>query len=143
MDKLEKLYDVAYKENIGIYDNSWSSAKARIFDIDNLYLIAFDKNKLANSKQEKQILAEEMGHYYCNALYYLNDGIIQKSRCEYRARKWAYQYLIPINKLIDKINDGIVDTYELADYFDVEPNYMYECINFYKEIGMLRIPVYN
>jgi len=143
MDKLERLYDVAYKENIDIMDNSWSVAEARIFDIDSLYLIAFDKSKLANSKQEKQVLAEELGHYYCNALYYLNDSIVQKSRCEYRAKKWAYQYLVPVNKLVEKINDGIVDTYELAEYFDVEPNYMYKCINFYKEIGLIKSPSYN
>lgn len=28
--------------------------------------------------EEKEILAEELGHYYCNALYYLNSDIIQR-----------------------------------------------------------------
>ena len=32
---LEKLYYIADKEKINIFENNWSSALARIFEIDN------------------------------------------------------------------------------------------------------------
>ena len=131
---LEKLYYIADKEKINIFENNWSSTSARIFEIDENYVIALAKNNIQNSLQEKEILAEELGHYYCNALYYLNDNPIQKAKCEYRAKKWAYFSLVPLQILKQKLVDGINNIYELADYFDVEPKYMNDCIDFYKEI---------
>ena len=81
---------------------------------------------------EKEILAEELGHYYCNALYYLNSDNIQKKKCEYRAMKWAYSVLVPFQKLKEKLIQGF-NLYELADYFNVDCKYMIECVNFYVE----------
>lgn len=136
-NNLEKLYDIVEKEKISVFENSWSTALARIFEIDNNYIIAFNKNNIENSMQEREILAEELGHYYCNALYYLYDDKTQKSKCEYRAKKWAYSVLIPLQKLKEKIAEGFNNIYDLADYFEVEPNYMNDCISFYNEIGVL------
>ena len=60
-----------------------------------------------------------------------------KSKCEYRAQKWAYSTLVPIQKLKEKIKDGLTNIYDLAEHFEVEPNYMNDCIHFYREIGAL------
>lgn len=134
---LEKLYDIADKENISIFENDWSSTLARIFEIDENYVIALAKKNIENSLQEKEILAEELGHYYCNALYYLNDSPTQKAKCEYRAKKWAYSILVPLQTLKQRLSDGINNIYDLAEYFNLEPTYMTECLNFYKEIDMI------
>lgn len=136
---LEKFYDIADKENISIFENDWSSTLARIFEIDKNYVIALAKNNIQNSLQEKEILAEELGHYYCNALYYLNDSHTQKAKCEYRAKKWAYSILVPLQTLKQRLSDGINNIYDLAEYFNLEPTYMTECLNFYKEIGVFYI----
>lgn len=134
---LEKLYDIADKERISIFENNWSSALARIFEIDENYVIALTRNNINNSLHEREILAEELGHYYCNALYYLNDTSTQKTKCEYRAKKWAYSALVPIQTLRQKLSDGINNIYDLAEYFNLEPAYMAECLNFYKEINLI------
>lgn len=134
---LEKLYDIVDKENISIFENDWSSTLARIFEIDENYVIALAKKNIENSLQEKEILAEELGHYYCNALYYLNDSPTQKAKCEYRAKKWAYSILVPLQTLKQRLSDGINNIYDLAEYFNLEPTYMTECLNFYKEINMI------
>ncbi|MCI8700111.1 MAG: hypothetical protein HFJ47_02065 [Clostridia bacterium] len=75
---------------------------------------------------------EELGHYYCNALYYLNSDKTLKDKCEHRAIKWTYSVLVPLQKLKEKIIQGL-DLYDLADYFNVDCKYMIECINFYVE----------
>ena len=59
---LIKLYDVIKKENIDIDTIKWTNAKARIFEIDNNYSIAIDYSQIENSMEERQILAEELGH---------------------------------------------------------------------------------
>lgn len=136
-NNLEKLYDIVDKEKISIFENNWSTALARIFEIDDNYIIALARNNIENSMQEREVIAEELGHYYCNALYYLTDSSLQKSKCEYRAKKWAYSILVPLQILKDKISDGLNSIYDLADYFGVEPEYMNNCLNFYNEIGAL------
>ena len=89
-------------------------------------------SKWVRTNEEKEILAEELGHYYCNALYYINSDKETRNKCEYRAIKWAYSVLIPFPKLKEKIMEGL-NLYELADYFNVDVQYMKNCLMFYTE----------
>lgn len=138
MDVLD-MYKIAENEHINILNYKWNSSKAKIFEIDNDYYIGINNNNINNSIEEKQILAEELGHYYCNAMYniYTDKTLIKK--CEYRALKWAYSVLVPLKKLQQKINDGLTNAYDLADYFEVDYEYMYNCLNFYNNKGCLAI----
>ena len=126
------MYKIAENEKIDILDYNWTNTRARIFEIDNKYYIAINNSQIYNSIEEKEILAEELGHYYCNALYCLNTDKTIINKCEHRAMKWAYSVLIPFKKLKEKIAQGF-DLYDLADYFDVDYKYMNDCINFYTE----------
>lgn len=126
------IHKIAENEHIHILDYKWTNTKARIFEIENKYYIGLDGNQVNNSVEEKQILAEELGHYYCNALYYLDSNNTLKNKCEYRAKKWAYSILVPLQKLKEKIAQGF-NLYDLANYFNVDYKYMNDCINFYTE----------
>ena len=126
------LYRIVDKEKINIEEFKWSNVKARIFEINNKYYIALDNNQIDTSIEEKEILAEELGHYFCNALYYINSSKELKDKCELRAKKWAYSVLVPFQKLKEKLTQGF-NLYELADYFDVDIKYMIDCIDFYVE----------
>lgn len=126
------MYKIAENEKIDILDFHWTNTKARIFEIDSNYYIGLDYGQIYNSIEEKEIIAEELGHYYCNALYYIDSDKIFKDKCEYRAMKWAYSVLVPLQKLKEKLIQGF-DLYELANYFDVDCKYMTDCINFYTE----------
>lgn len=126
------MYRIAEKEKIEVLNYNWSNTKARIFEIDNNYYIALNYNQIDNTIEEKEVFAEELGHYYCNALYYINSNKIIKDKCEYRAMKWAYSVLVPLQKLKEKIIQGF-NLYDLADYFNVDYIYMSNCIKFYTE----------
>lgn len=126
------MYKMAENEKIDILNYKWTSNKAKIFKIDNKYYIVLDNKQILNSMEEKELLAEELGHYYCEALYSINSDKILIDKCEHRAKKWAYSVLIPLKKLKEKITQGF-NVYDLADYFNVDYNYMYNCINFYVE----------
>ena len=130
--ELLDLYNLTEKEKLDVINYKWIKAKARIFENDNEYSIGIDYNKIDNSTEEKEILAEELGHYYCGALYYIDSDIALKRKCEIRAKKWAYSVLVPFQKLKDKIAQGF-DLYDLADYFNVDIKYMIDCIDFYTE----------
>lgn len=126
------MYKIAENENIDILNYKWTNTKARIFEIDNNYYIGLDNKQINSSIEEKEILAEELGHYYCNALYYLDSDKTLRDKCENRAMKWAYSVLVPFQKLKEKIIQGF-NLYDLADYFNVDIKYMINCIDFYTE----------
>lgn len=131
MDTLN-LYKIIDKEKIDVRNFKWTNVKARIFEYNNKYYIGLDNSQIDNSIEEKEILAEELGHYFCNALYYINSSKELKDKCELRAKKWAYSVLIPFQKLQEKITQGL-NLYDLADYFEVDIKYMIDCIDFYTE----------
>ena len=62
--KLENLYDLAEKENIKIYDWHIEDADGIFINIDKINAIALNYNELGTYIEEKQTLAEELGHYY-------------------------------------------------------------------------------
>lgn len=124
------MYKIAENEKIDILDYQWSNTKARIVELNNSYYIGLDTKRIDNSIEEKEILAEELGHYFCNALYFIDSDKILKRKCELRALKWAYSVLVPFNRLKEKISEGL-NIYELSDFFEVDYDYMIDCINFY------------
>ncbi len=98
--KLDNLYDLAEKENIKVYDWHIEDANGIYINIDKINAIALNYDELGTYIEEKQTLAEELGHYYMDATYspYCKDlQLISKQ--EYRAKKWAYYTLIPYEKL--------------------------------------------
>ena len=70
------IYKIAENEHINILNYKWTNTKARIFEIENNYYIGLDDKQINNSIEQKEILAEELGHYYRNALYCLNSDKI-------------------------------------------------------------------
>lgn len=131
------MYKIAENEHINVLNYKWTNTKARIFELNNEYYVGLDNRQIDTSIEEKEILAEELGHYYCNALYYINSDKQTKDKCEYRALKWAYSVLVPIQKLREKMMQGF-NLYDLADYFNVDVKYITNCINFYINNGYIK-----
>ena len=71
------------------------------------------------------VLAEELGHHYTTVgsclprTYFHYRDRVEVSRAEYRALRWAAQWLMPLDKLAQALKRGIVEIWDLADYFYV------------------------
>ena len=59
--ELNKLYDIAKRENISIEDFKMKN-KAIIEQIDKEYYIGLNYSKIKRIKEEKELLAEELGY---------------------------------------------------------------------------------
>lgn len=57
--ELNKLYDIANRENISVIDFKMKN-KAIIAKADDKYCIGMNYSKIANSVEEKEIFAEEL-----------------------------------------------------------------------------------
>jgi len=95
-------------------------------------LIAIDTQKLKTRAEEKVCLAHECGHYSTGSYYNIYSDFDIKQKHENRATKWAITQIIPKDQLESAISKGVVDSYELAEYFDVTEEFMLKAINYYK-----------
>ena len=73
--------------------------KAIIGCLDNNYTIGLNYSIIDNSREEKTVLAEELGHYYYDATYTYNSDLQLISKQEYKAKKYSYLILVPFEKL--------------------------------------------
>lgn len=143
--ELNNLYDIAERENIKIYDWHVEDANGIYVNIDKINAIALNYDNIGTYIEEKQVLAEELGHYYMDATYplYSKDTVLM-SKQEYRAKKWSYNTLISFDKLRLAVKNGMRDLYTLANYFDVTAEYMQKAINFYiNKYGLQMIDCFN
>ena len=99
--KLDKLYDLAENEKIKIYDYCIDENIDGMFlNYDKLNAIALNYHNFENSYDEKCVLAEELSHYYMDAVYnYRNIDPELYYKQEYRARKCSINMLIPYEDL--------------------------------------------
>lgn len=130
--ELNKLYSIADKENIAVINHRMEN-KAIICEINKEYYIGLNYSKLDNSREEKEILAEELGHYKTNSLYNINSDEETVRKKEYRARKWAFSTLVPASALLKLEEEGCKYSYEIAEKLDLSEELVNTAYNYYKE----------
>jgi hypothetical protein len=129
---LNKLYDVAEKENIPVIDFRMKN-KAIICKTNKRICIGLNYEKINSVTEEKELLAEELGHYYCNAFYNSNSDFSTISKKEYRANKWKCTVLVSANDLKEAFKKGLRNIYEVADYLSLSEDTVAFAYNYYKE----------
>lgn len=130
--ELNKLYDVATREKVSIINFKMKN-KAIIELIDKEYYIGFNYSKIKSITEEKELLAEELGHYYCNAFYNSSSSSSTIAQKEYRANKWKCTVLVSVNDFKDAFKKGLKNIYEVADYLCLSEDTVAFAYNYYKE----------
>ena len=64
------------------------------------YTFGLNYKKLSSIVKEKCVLAEELGHYYYDAIYTLNSDSQLISKQEYKAMKWRSLNCVSLNSLL-------------------------------------------
>lgn len=130
--ELDKLYDIADRENIAIIDFRMKN-KAIIGKIDKKYCIGLNYQEIENSREEKELLAEELGHYYYDSFYSSYSDLSTINQKEYRANKWKCTVLVSINELKEAFKKGLNSLYEIADYLNLSESTVQFAYEYYKE----------
>ena len=134
MKNLESLYNIAEKEKIKIYNWHIENANGAFVNIDKLNIIALNYDELGTYIDEKETLAEELGHYYYDATYplYCEDKqLIAKQ--EYRANKWKCTTLVTKEALRKAKERGLDTFYEIAEELCVREETVEYAYNYYKD----------
>lgn len=132
MEKLNELYDLAQNENIDVYCLDLSATKSLSVCRNGKTAIAIDPFTLIDSSEEAVLLAHELGHCVTGSFYnrYSEFDVIAKH--EHRADKWAIKKLIPEDELNDAFEHGIVEPWDLAEYFNVTEDFIKKAVEYYR-----------
>ena len=54
------------------------------------------------------------------------------AKSEHKAEKWAIKKLVPEDELQNAFKQGIVEPWNLAEYFNVTEDFIIKAVNYYK-----------
>jgi Zn-dependent peptidase ImmA (M78 family) len=95
-----------------------------------LPVIGLDDSLYSDHRLHRCVMAEELGHHFTSVgeliakKHYSLQDRLSIDKIEYKALRWAANYLIPENDLLDAIKEGLYENWELAEHFDVTDTFM-------------------
>ncbi len=117
---INKLYNYAYDHHIDVIECELPSAKLKGLYVDD---VVYLKQNMTQA-EETCILAEELGHYETSDGNILNYRDQNSWKQEIKARNWAVDKLVTLDKLIDAFETGVRDKYELAEYLNITNDFL-------------------
>ena len=124
----ESLIDEAYDRGVLVKEKPLKYNNGRIKG--NRIAIRRDIN---TNKEKSCVLAEELGHYYTSYGNILNQSVIDNRKQEFRARVWAYQKIITMDKLIEAYQKGCRNSFEIAEELTVTEEFLLEGISIFRQ----------
>lgn len=76
-------------------------------------------------------LVEEIAHRVTSVGNILNQSDIRNRKQELRARQWAYECMIPVERIIQAHYARITGSYDLAEYLGVTQDFLQDAIDRY------------
>lgn len=125
----EKLLNEAYRYNVDVSEQPMKRKIKGLYS-DNVIWI----NKRIDTTIEKTcVLAEELGHFHTTTGDILDQSKVLNRKQERRARIWAAEKIMPLDKFIDAFNKGCSSRYEIAEYFEVTESFLKQSLDFYRQ----------
>ncbi|MGG4216324.1 ImmA/IrrE family metallo-endopeptidase [Paenibacillus sp. FSL L8-0638] len=129
MATYEVLLNEAHKHSIEVYEMPMLPGNKGLY-ADGIVWV----NKYVPTTVGKAcILAEEIGHYHTSAGNILNLKDIRNRKQELRARQWAYQCMIPLDRIVQAHHARISGRYDLAEYLGVTEEFLQAAIDRFTE----------
>lgn len=122
----ETLLDEAYKEGLVVKEKPLQYNDGRIKG--NRIAI---RETIETTTAKACILAEELGHYHTTVGDILDQRNVNNRKQEHVARKWAYERLVPEEKIRQAIADGHTDIWDLAEHLNVDEIFLKEALQYY------------
>lgn len=120
----------AQHKNLNIVELSLSEVSG----LKGLYVdgnIAIEKTM--SNIEKSCILAEELGHHYTSYGNILDQSSLENRKQELRARVWAYQKIITMDRLIGAYYKGCRNSFELAEELCVTEEFLLDALEVFKQ----------
>ena len=128
---LNEVYKDFEKENITVLPFRFQHLKS--VSLGDEKVVGIDRSKIDGCAEEYTILIHEKGHFDSGAFYTASSPYLLKEQAERRADRAAILRYIPLECLAA----GMVEIWDLAEYFGVTEAFMRKCVEYYRDtLGM-------
>lgn len=126
---IDELLFEANAANIEIHEHAFNNNRLKGLYVDGNIIL----NKTANLSENEKccVIAEELGHHYTSYGNILDQSCVTKRKQEHRARSWAYEKIVTLDKFILALNVGVRNRHELAELCEVTEEFLDNSINYY------------
>jgi hypothetical protein len=104
---------------------------AATLEINKQYAIFIDQSKFSTTRSMKGAIAHELGHCATGCTHKVCSPIDLVEKHEYIANRWAIERYLPFDVMKDAMEHGYVETWSLADYFDLPEDFVIKAIQYY------------
>jgi len=125
----ENLQMEAARLGVEVYEQPMQPTLKGLYSDDVIWVNHF----IPTIAEKTCILAEELGHYYTSSGDITDLTDIRNRKQERRARNWAYQRLVPLEKIIEAYRAGVSNRHELAEYLGVTEEFLQAALKRYRE----------
>lgn len=122
----DAMLQLAEDEGIHVEIFDFNPPVRGIYCAENTTLIiGLDSSLIGDSPLLRCVLAEELGHHFTTVgcfmprQFYNHSDRLHISKIEFKAMRWAVNYLMPEDELLDVIGSGLYEPWELAEHFNV------------------------
>lgn len=133
--KLERLYDLAEKNNIPVDDSCPEILVSMSIRLENGKKIIGLSNVENNEYTKLECMAHEMGHCMTDSFYAGYSPFELRSKHENKANEWAVNEIVPFSELCQAVKNGCRELWQLAEHFEVSHRFMEQAINIHKKNG--------
>ena len=77
------------------------------------------------------VLAEEIGHHKTSAGDILDQTDLDNVKQELKARRWAYERILPIELILSSLSDGIYTIWDMAEHLEVDEKFLHDALEHY------------
>lgn len=124
------MYDDLTELGVDVVDLKLKANVAIAFFDDFLVI---DREKCKTSTQERTVLAHETGHYLSGAFYLANSPYEVKEQSEHKALAASCEKYLPPDEIRAAMRSGYTETWQLAEYFDLEEDYIKKALHYWTE----------
>lgn len=88
-------------------------------------------SSLETTTERKCTLVEELGHHYTSYGNITDLTDVSNRKQELKARRWGYERIVPVGKLIKAYKYGCRNRFETAQYIEVTEEFLQEVVTYY------------
>lgn len=130
MTEYEKLLDKAKNNKVHVFENyDLSGTRLKGLYCDGNIALSRD---LHTETEKRCVLAEEIGHHYTTVGNILDINKTGNGKQEQQARLWAYNNAVGLIGVINAYKAGCQNLYEMADYLEVNEEFLSNALNRYR-----------
>ena len=132
MEALSKLYHKISENNISLFDYKIPNSEGATIEVDGSYGIFADFNKIKTRHDEFRCVAHEYGHCVSGATHKLMSKFDLIEKHEHLANRRAILDLLPEEMILEAVNSGCEEVWQIAEYLDMPQDFVEKAINLYK-----------